>query len=426
MHYFFFLCLIVPVVYAIRRSYDRGKVEINHVTLFTAGFLAYWMLPIGIALTLNSQVGDTLGGGLMDLYAGVRNMGEYLIVCELLYFSFLAGDVLGRRQKVRSLGKLRPISETILFLFCALGSSIAAIAMFAARHLLLKGTYVEDQNLQERGLVAASCIFLFIPAVIHIVQTRPSSLKHLLFNRYMIFFWPTNLILFFSGSRLYFISFLLMLVVYWTGFTHRLRAARIAAFFLGAILLMGIVGAYRSGGSGDHSIIANLLAEPMFTSFSLVSFLGSHNFYLWKFPIYLGSDLINLVPSAIFPGKISLMKEIPGVYSPFGAMNSFVSFQYNFGIFGTAIFMFLLSYVLARMRRRLDLWPRVAYVLTSGWLPLAFFRDPFSVSLVKDILEFSLLLPAVVIVICRLVVWAVRDPSFVGSGSPNESGTIPG
>ena len=360
----------------------------------------------------------------MSLYAVVGNMGKYLLICEFIYFSFLVGDILGRRQKVRSTGKLKPISETMLFLFCALGSLIAAIAMFAARDLLLKGTYVADQNLQERGLVAASCIFLFIPAIIHIVQTRPSSLKHLLFNRYMIFFWPTNLILFLSGSRLYFISFLLMLVVYWTGFTHRLRAARIAAFLLGAIILMGIVGAYRSGGGGDHSIIANLLAEPMFTSFSLVSFLGSHNFYLWNFPIYLGSDLINLVPSAVFPGKVSLMREIPGIYSPVGAMNSFVSFQYNFGIFGTAIFMFLFSYGLARMSRRLDLWPRVAYVLTSGWLPLAFFRDPFSVSLVKDILEFSLILPAVIIVLCRFVTWAVGDRNLFWSTSANGSGAM--
>ena len=61
MLYFFFLCQIVPVVYAIRRSYAGGKVEINHVTLFTAGFLIYWMLPIGIALMLNSQVEDALG-----------------------------------------------------------------------------------------------------------------------------------------------------------------------------------------------------------------------------------------------------------------------------------------------------------------------------------------------------------------------------
>lgn len=422
MLYFFFLCLIVPVVYAIQRSYACGKVEINHVTLFTTGFLAYWMLPIGIALTLHSQVENALGGDLMDLYAGVRNTGEYLVVCEAIYLSFLAGDMLGRRQKVRSSGKLKPISDTILFLFCAFGSLIAAIAMFMARDILLKGTYGADSNSQERGLVAASCIFLFIPAVIHLVQTRPSSLKLLLFNRYMIFFWPANLVLFFSGSRLYFISFLLMLIVYWTSFTHPLRIARIAGFLLGAIMLMGTVGAYRSGGDGDHSILVNLIAEPMFTSFSLVSFLSSHNFYLWNFPVYLCSDFINLVPSALFPGKILLMKEIPGIFSPFGAMNSFVSFQYNFGIFGTAIFMFLLSYGLARMRRRLDLWPRVAYVVTSGWLSLAFFRDPFSVSLVKDILEFSLMLPAAIIVMCRFIVWAVSDHDFVWSANSNESG----
>jgi hypothetical protein len=425
MLYLFFLCLIVPIVYAIRRSYVGGKVEINHVTLFTAGFLAYWILPIGIALILTSQIQDALGGDLMSLYAGLGNTGEYLIICELIYFSFMVGDTLGRKQKVRSKGKLKPISESILFLFCAVGSLVAAIAMYAARDILLKGTYVADPNLQERGLVAASCIFLFLPAVIHIVQTRPSSLKHLLLNRYMVVFWPANLVLFFSGSRLYFISFLLILVVYWTSFERRIRIARIGAFLLGAILLMGVVGAYRLGGGGGQSIIANVVSEPMFTSFSLVSFLGSHSFYLWNFPVYLGSDLINLIPSAIFPGKILIMKEIPDIYSPLGAMNSFVSFQFNFGIIGTLIFMFLLGYCLARLRRRLDLWPKVAYVLTCGWLALAFFRDPFSVSLVKDILEFSLILPAAFIAISRFVGWAVGGRHFIGADSSNGPRTIP-
>jgi oligosaccharide repeat unit polymerase len=364
------------------------------------------MLPIGIALLLSSQVQNVLGDDLMNLYAGVGNMGEYLILCEVIYFSFLAGDTLGRRQRVRSSGKLKPVSETILFMFSIMGGLIAAIAMFQARDILLKGKYVTDTDL-NRGFVAASSIFIFLPAVIHIFQTRPSTLKQLLWNRYMILFWPANLILFLSGGRLYFISFLLVLVVFWTSFTHRPRVARLAVFLLGAIILMGIVGAYRQAGSDDHSIIANLLREPMFTSLSLASFLGSHKFYLWNFPTYLGSDLINLVPSAVFPGKLSLMKEVPDVYAPLGALNSFVSFQWNFGIVGTMIFMFLLGYFLARLRRRLDLWSHVAYVLTCGWLPFTFFRDAFSISLIKNILEFSLLLPAAIIAISRFVTWAV-------------------
>jgi hypothetical protein len=421
MPYFFFLCLVVPVLYAIRRSYADGKVEINHVTLFTVGFLAYWIFPIGIALILTSQAQNAVGEELMGLYAGLGNIGEYLAICELIYFSFLAGDVLGRKQKVRSKGRLKPVSETILSLFCGAGSLIAIIAMYAARDILLKGSYVADPNLQERGLVAASCIFLFLPAVIHIVQTRPASLKQLLFNRYMIVFWPVNLVLFFSGSRLYFISFLLILVVYWTGFKHRIRFARLAAFLSSAILLMGVVGAYRLGSGGDQSIIANVISEPMYTSFSLVSFLRSHTFYLWKFPIYLSSDLINLVPSAVFPGKILIMKEIPDIYSPLGAMNSFVSFQFNFGIFGTLIFMFVLGYCLARLRRRLDLWPRVVYVLICGWLPLSFFRDPFSVSLVKDILEFSIILPIVIISTSRFAGWIVSGRHLLGAGKHDQA-----
>jgi len=401
-----FLCMVLPGIYAIRRSYFQGKVEINHVTLFTVGFLAYWILPIGIVALLSSHVQDYLGDDLMNLYAGAGSMEEYLIFCGIIYLAFVAGDMLGRRKIVRSAGRLKPVSGKILLLFGVMGGIIAAGAMIQARDILLKGTYVHDPDPIERGTVAAACNFLFLPAVIYIVQTNPSTLKRLLFNRYMVLFLPPNIILFLSGSRLYFISFLLMLIVYWTSFRQRIRAARLVAVLLGAITLMGAVGAYRLGGSGEHSIIANLIEEPMFTSFSLAAFLGSHKLFLWNYPVYLASDLINLIPSAVFPGKIALINQMPDVYTPLGALNSFVSFQWNFGLIGTMIFMFLFGYFLTRLRRHCDLWSRVAYVLSSGWLTFTFFRDPFSISLVKNILEFSLLIPAVMIAFSRLVVWA--------------------
>jgi hypothetical protein len=402
----------MPTAYAIRRSYVGGRTEINHVSLFTAGFLAYWMLPVGAVLLLGSQIQDIVGSDLINMYLRIDNIGKYLIICEVIYLSFLAGDLLGRKQIIRPLGKIKPISESILYLFSVAGAMIAAFAIFQARGVLFGGAYGLDPDLKA-GAVSASCVFLIIPAIINAIQTRPDTLKQLFFNRYMILFWPVNLCLILSGGRLYFISFMLMLLIYWTYFVGRLRVARIALFFIALLALMGLVGAYRLGGGSVNGIAANLLTEPMFTSFSLVSFLGLHKFYLWNYPTYLGGDLINLIPSAILPGKVALMSQMKDIYSPLGAFNSFVSFQYNFGVIGTMIFMFALGYLLSRFRRRANLWSNVAYILISGWLPFTFFRDPFSVSLIKNILEFSIIIPAVIIVTSRFVGWVVRSQSVL-------------
>ncbi len=170
MVFLFTMCMILPALYAFRRSYSRGRVEVNHVTLFTAGFLAYWVLPIGVVLLLSSQMESTLGSDLMGLYAGAKNMSEYLVLCGIIYLAFVGGDQLGKRkaQKARTLGRMRPISQKLLAQFAGAAVIIAALAFYAARSILLKGSYIADTDLQQRGTAAAACIFLFIMAIIYI------------------------------------------------------------------------------------------------------------------------------------------------------------------------------------------------------------------------------------------------------------------
>lgn len=63
-------------------SYFCGCVKVNHVTLFTAGSLAYLIFPIEVVL-LRSQLESTLGDDLMNPCAGTQNMSEYLVLCGL-------------------------------------------------------------------------------------------------------------------------------------------------------------------------------------------------------------------------------------------------------------------------------------------------------------------------------------------------------
>jgi hypothetical protein len=65
--------------------------------------------------------------------------------------------------------------------------------------------------------------------------------------------------------------------------------------------------------------------------------------------------------------------------------------------------MFLLPVALHWIKAR-DGSPlyRTMYVMLSGWLAFTFFRDPFSVSLVKTMFQHSILLPSAMVAFIRL------------------------
>ena len=65
---------------------------------------------------------------------------------------------------------------------------------------------------------------------------------------------------------------------------------------------------------------------------------------------------------------------------------------------GSAVFLFLwpIAFRYLRSRSTSTVFATM-YIMCSGWLAFTFFRDPFSISLVKAILQDSILMPAVVV-----------------------------
>ena len=139
------------------------------------------------------------------------------------------------------------------------------------------------------------------------------------------------------------------------------------------------------------------------TSISLVYYLRHQGIALTNTPVYLASDFNNLVPALILPGKAALVKR-PPVYNPLGGLHSFVSFNLNFGVLGTAVFWFFLPIALRYFKTRSSgtLWATM-YIMCSAWMAFTFFRDPFKISLVKAILQASILIPIGVVVLGRLL-----------------------
>jgi hypothetical protein len=71
---------------------------------------------------------------------------------------------------------------------------------------------------------------------------------------------------------------------------------------------------------------------------------------------------------------------------------------------------------LERLRRRATAYAIVAYSMICGFLAFSLFRDPFHTSVVKSVVQFALLTPAVVIAVLHVLTVVGRAPAVARGG----------
>jgi hypothetical protein len=381
---------LLPAIYAGGHSMDRGRIRIDHVTLFSLGFIFYWVTPIATGFLIRAEDMPTTWAVLFD----TRWTGPYLAEVIAIYATFIAGDQFGswafRRRRVRH----KKLSPQILAVLSACAFTVFLVEIVVHR-VALFASYTTDVSGQiARGNVTAWVVLLGSVLFLRISSYPRFTLLALPFAVGAVF-------LVLVGSRLYVASFILMFGAFRSLYVRPFTKKQVAFAALSAAALFGTVGALRVDSSiADAGV--NLLLEPVLTSISLVYFLRYDRVAWLAVPKYLASDFCNLIPSAIFPGKAALI-QAPYFFSPLGALHSFVSFSFNFGLLGTGACMFLLPVGLRWIRAR-DGAPlyRTMYVMLSGWLAFTFFRDPFSVSIVKTMVQHSILMPVAILVLVRV------------------------
>jgi hypothetical protein len=390
--------LLLPALYAGVRSMERGRIRIDHVTLFSLGFIFYWVTPIATGFLLSADDMPTTWGILFD----PSRTRPYLAAVSAFYVAFMAGDQYGIWAFHPRQAGNRQLSPQLLALFSG-GAFLVFVAEIVAHRVELFAPYSTDVAGQiARGNVTAWVVLLGTVVFLRL-SSRPS------FTLLILPFAAGAVFLVWIGSRLYVASFVLMFGVFRSLYVRPFSRKQVAGAALFLVALFGTVGALRVDSSiADAGV--NVLLEPVLTSISLVYFLRYDHMAWLAAPKYLLSDFCNLIPSAVFPGKAALIKA-PDFFSPLGALHSFVSFNFNFGLIGTAACMFLLPVGLRWVKAR-DGSPlyRTMYVMLSGWLAFTFFRDPFSVSIVKTMVQHSILLPAVIAALIRLTEFACQDP----------------
>ena len=419
-----------PVWASLRACVSRRGLEINHVLIFSVGFLTYWILPVAVGLS-------GLADGLPQLqifngvYAQVpeEELARFLLVTFGCFLAFWAGDAwMGRRMARRGRAYRRtffyPLLLEVPLLFGLLGELAYAFPLrdqFFKGYTLLPAGGIGADPL--RGSFIAFNVLLLALALIYTMRRaetsrEPRPFAAVLRNRYVAFYVLFALLVLSLGGRLYFASSVVMLLVYRTVYSKRISGRALLSLAVVGAAASGLIGIVRLGagaGAGPASslVAQSLLAEPLLTSLSLLRFIQEGYFDWVKFPSFLLGSFTNLVPSAIFPDKAAFVPDLTQsgyvIFSPLGALNSYVSWMINFGVLGTALCLFGVAASL-RFLALSDsrLLSRVVYVMVCGWLGTTFFRDPFSISIVKNIFQFSILTPIVIVLSAQVASVALR------------------
>jgi hypothetical protein len=411
--------VVLLVGLAVRRNaVEAGRVELNGFLFFSFGFLYYWIFPLLFAanaeafdiegLTLPSRVAQGIDQGALIFYAGM---------CVLAYGSFWLGyQVFAKDLPPRAGYPEFPLPARGLKGLVIVAALFAAAMVIPVREHLFRGY---DESLFEgyeagvladalpRGTFVAAVSILFVVSFMWASQQASRS------SRPRDFFLSTALgvclvfeILVLSmGGRLYFASSLITLGAFWS--VRYGRSVRVSTLVLGVVAAVAVIGAggvlRADGGTLSLAGIAtNVGQEPGLTAISLFSFLDGGRFPAVNAPIFLLGDLLNLAPSILFPDKLSwALRPQDYGYSidmPLGGLHLFVSLIVNFGWVGALVVFGATGAALAWLRRSVNSWlGTIVYSLVCGWTTFSLFRDPFSVSLVKNILQVSILVPLLVV-----------------------------
>jgi len=409
------LCLLIlaslPAVVTLLRAR-----RVDHITLFSAGYLYYWVFPVLVGhFPLASDSEIALASWLQIFERVPRSQfGIYSVSILIYYACFRLGDALARRTKFRPRLVKAPALNFVPLLYAVVFVVAVGYTYQIRSAIGMNYNDLGDLFISKGTLTAISLVLLALALLITVGNEKRTFIATLS-NRWIFGYFLIALVLLGMGERLYVMTSFLLLAGYRSVFFKKYTLTQLLAAVIGMATLSALAGLIRLRANLDvTALLWNLAFEPVFTAYSLVSFLGFNHIPWVAFPRFLAGDFINLVPTSLMRSKLDMLPDPTraGFYfiSPLGALNSWVSFIINFGLIGTAFVMSFVGYFLCWLRKRATSpVVKTQYLMCSAFMVFTFFRDPFSVSLVKNILEFSLFAPLFLAFVSGLLVWSARS-----------------
>jgi O-antigen polysaccharide polymerase Wzy len=403
----------------------KDAIEVDHFFTFSFGYVYYWIIPLGIGVFNQLTNRDEL----TTWYEVFRQVSEvnivaYQVVAIISYVFFFLGnffaskdiDIPALSQELAIGNKYIKIEKFILTFLAGLAVLLVLAFASTLQSDLFQG-YKEElfdgykdgviSHAAERGSFVASTLALLAIAFTYSVRQNLSGFKDSMYHYIFIAYWMSSLLVLSMGGRIYFLSSIIMAMVYKTVYFKKIKLRNLGIAFLILASFAGFYGILRTGGKLDVSdAFFNLFEEPLYTSFSLLSFISESKFNAFNFPIFLLSDFINLLPTNLIPDKSLMIPDMRdygyNIFAPLGGFNSFVSFEVNFGVVGMCFFLFAAGALLTKLKLQYHHFVfKTMYIMVSGCFAFTLFRDKFSISFVKTMFQFSIMFPILIAVFIR-------------------------
>lgn len=387
--------LILMIFYVLFFKVKNGRLIIDHVVLLFIGFSYYVYIPF---YSFNNKIFQI--DAQIDAFSktDVSAMNQCFLICTGLIVTVIISDLRSKDIRLNPTKFGTPnIKIMCLILILLIILTIPSVITMLPAILSTYGT----SNWVLRGPFISFIVILITMSSMYLSNRR--SLK--LLNIFTITAFMYTFFNLLTGNRGYFITFIISIVVVMSQLRNGIKYKNIIIIGLFGIILAGLAGAFRNQGSAfiitnfnliKHNVIYHFHAEGNNVAIPLFYYLANQTPELIEFPKSILSQLINMIPSAIFPSKFDFIIRDPKAEDFLAATHFYVMMMVNFGLIGSFLFMYYFVHVMNVIKikfRFVGIYPALC-----AHIPFMFFRD-FELTIVKFMFEFTFLFAVIILLI---------------------------
>ncbi|HEY5579875.1 MAG TPA: O-antigen polymerase [Rhodoferax sp.] len=389
-----------------------GRVHVNPIFGLLLGISFYVLLPCSVIAYFGETLADLI------VYTDELTLSNAIIVMAFT-LALLIAFRLGIRWKKyfnsnsnsnsrvenREKTQLNLNGNIVMPTVVLFGSFVLfSVLTFSIRAFLFTGydesTLGSDSMWSARGTMS-SFYSLIAVSISAIILRKNGKLSFFMASSVALIFLFSSVILLSFGARLYVAMALLSFLALYSLLNNGLSATRLLTCLLSAMAVFGSIGVLRSGSlNGIVSVVLNIALEPILTSISLFTLISNNPMILiGKFYLF-PADFQAILPSFLFPAKSELFSRLADYgfvfEAPVGGFHLYFSALINFGFLGSIILAVPCGYILGRLsNRRLMVKASTALssIFLTGALTFTIFRDPFFISIVKNVVIMSIFMP---------------------------------
>ncbi len=395
------LLLALPLAYMIWRTVLQPRIQVGHREAFTLGFLWYAAMPMFIAaidIDLNSPA--LRGWRAIATMMGPARQQTELVWGVGIWAAFIAGSLAAVPADSTVCppppsDEVHPMAwRVVLLLTGAAALAFAVVWGIANRGILFTGYAANEFDDVVRGPLQAALLYTSVAAMIAILR-RP-SIGTLPVAVNVIAVLLMALLSLSIGTRGATVLVVVALVALASRFRNGLHRPLLIGGSVLILAFFSALAAWRLSSSDVGFALLSPALESLYTYFSAATYFAFNEIPLFAFPAPLLGAVGNLVPRALWPGKVEFLNSLLDnihMFAPLGATHLFPSLLFNFGWLGSLVAVFTAGAgieILSRSQRPASI---AAWAFIVGIIATDVWRSPFSISLIKTALQGAVLMP---------------------------------